>query len=86
MYQAFEEKLPLDVYLKEVEVVTQLDSSGKHRHVWPQFDFEFLNSFLEQFPQAKLVLNKRKLEDTIASIRWWKDLRDRLNLGADPYR
>jgi len=84
MQQALNEKLPMNTYLPRVEVVTQLDSSGKHGTIWPQMDAKFLTAFLKQFPEAKLILHKRKPKDVVDSINNWKNLRTRIGLGPSP--
>jgi len=71
MMHAWKEGLSIGHYLEGVEIVTQLDSAGKHEHAWPQFDFLFLIAFLDQYPDAYLILHTRKQEQTVPSLKRW---------------
>lgn len=82
MMQAWSERLSIGHYLPNVEAVTQLDSSGKHRHAWPQFNREFLRAFCAEYPEAVIVLHTRDPRDTIRSMRRWGDFYDRVKASA----
>lgn len=78
MVDAWEEGLPMHHYLEGVEIVTQLDSAGKNKHAWPQFDLLFLKAFLEQYSGAYLILHTREQKQTIPSLKRWGLLTDKV--------
>ena len=82
MVQAWQEGLSIGHYLPFVEVVTQLESSGKHKHSWPQFSKEFLLAFRKEYPEAKIILHTRDPQKTLDSINRWGNFRERICKSA----
>ena len=82
LYQAYLERLAVDHYLPDTDIVTQLDSAGKHQHAWPQRDMHFLKIFLKQNPAAWLILHNRDPEKTLSSVHRWGTLRQRWPASA----
>lgn len=71
MMQAWREGRSMGHYLHEVEVITQLDSAGKHPDAWPQFSMDFLHAFRKEYPMAYIILHTRAPDIAAPSLRRW---------------
>lgn len=71
MMQAWREGRDMHHYLHDVEVVTQLDSAGKHPEAWPQFNMDFLHAFRKEYPFAWIILHTRIPKNAVHSLRRW---------------
>jgi predicted O-methyltransferase YrrM len=51
---------------------------GEVVNFWPQLDFELIEAIQHFDPEVKFILNRRRIDDLIASIDNWASLRNRL--------
>ena len=66
--------------LKRYDAVTQADVTSPRRNLvfWPQLDLAILRRIKEQYPDCRLILNKRELEPHITSMQRWNTFQSRL--------
>lgn len=66
-----------------IDAFTQIDWSGINNMVYPQLtDLEIL---IEQYPNAKFILNLRNVYDWVRSVNNWNNLRQRYIESELPY-